>query len=127
MASLIILITIGAITGAIGQVFFKIGINEIGIIKYSDIPILLKNILKIITNRFVITGLAFSAIATFSGMILLSQNNLNFVYPLCVGALFVTVLLLSKLFLKENLNPTQFLAIVVIFIGIILLIKSRVN
>jgi drug/metabolite transporter (DMT)-like permease len=125
ITDLIILLAIGAIAGAIGQVLIKIGISEIGAIKYSNVPVLLKNILKIITNHFVIAGLVFSAIAAFSGMIMLSQNNLSFVYPLCVGALFITVLLMSKLFLKENINPTQFLAIMIIFIGIILLVRSR--
>ena len=125
MANLIILLIIGTVAGAIGQIFLKVGLNEIGIIKYSNLSLIFQSIIKIITNRFVVTGLALSVVAAFSGIIMLSQNNLNFIYPLCVGALFITVLLFSKIFLKENLNLIQFLGITIILIGIILLIKSK--
>ena len=127
MINLLILLAIGTVAGATGQIFLKIGLNEIGVIKYSNLSLVFQSIIKIITNRFAITGFFFSAVAAFSGIALLSQNNLNFVYPLCVGTLFVTVLLFSKIFLKENVNSTQFLAIIIIFFGIILLIKSKTN
>ena len=127
MTNLIILLTIGAFAGAAGQIFLKIGVNEIGVIKYQGISLLLNSIFRVGTNYFIITGLFFSAIAAFSGIILLSQNNLNFVYPLSVGALFIAVLLFSKIFLKENLNYMQFLGIIVILMGIILLIKSKIG
>ena len=123
MANLIILLIIVATTGAIGQIFLKIGLNEIGIIKYSNISMLFNNVLKIITNRFAIAGLFFSIVAAFFGIILLSQNNLSFVYPLCVGTLFISVLLLSKLFLKENISIVHIAGITIIFIGILILIK----
>ena len=102
MIDLIILLAISAIAGAAGQIFLKIGVNEVGIIKYPNISILFNNIFKVITNRFIITGLMFSAVAALSGIILLSQNNLNFIYPLCIAALFIFVLLFSKIFLKKT-------------------------
>ena len=123
MTNLIILVIIGAAAGAVGQIFLKIGINEIGVVKYSNLSVVFQNIIKIITNRFAITGLFFSAIAVFFGIILLSQNNLSFIYPLCVGALFIAVLLLSKLFLKENISIIQITGIIIIFVGILILIK----
>ncbi len=123
MTNLIILLTISTIAGAVGQIFLKIGINEIGVVKYSNLSVVFQNIIKIITNRFAITGLFFSAIAVFFGIILLSQNNLSFIYPLCVGALFIAVLLLSKLFLKENISIIQITGIIIIFVGILILIK----
>ena len=125
MISLIILLIIGTIAGAAGQVLLKIGINEIGAIKYSSLSVFFNIILKIITNRFVITGLMLSVVAAFSGIIMLSQNNLSFIYPLCVGALFITVLLMSKLFLKENISILQITGIAIIFFGILILIKFR--
>lgn len=125
MISLIILLLIGTLAGASSQVLLKIGINEIGAIKFSNISVSFNTILKIIINRFVIVGLALSVVAAFAGIMMLSQNNLNFIYPLGVGALFITVLIFSKLFLKENLNSIQFFGIVIILIGIVLLIKSK--
>lgn len=127
MISLIILLLIGTLAGALSQVLLKIGINEIGIIKFSNISVSLNTILKILTNRFVITGLILSVVAAFAGILMLSQNNLNFIYPLGVGALFITVLIFSKLFLKENLNLIQFLGIAIILIGIVFLIKSKAS
>ena len=127
MISLIILLLIGTLAGASSQALLKIGINEVGVIKFSNISVSLNTILKIITNRFVITGLILSVIAAFAGIMMLSQNNLNFIYPLGVGALFITVLIFSKLFLKENLNFTQFFGIAIILIGIVFLIKSKTS
>ena len=123
MINLIILISAATIAGAIGQIFLKIGLNEIGIIKYTNLPAIFQSIVKIITNRFAMAGLFFSAAAAFFGIILLSQNNLSFVYPLCVGALFIAVLALSKLFLKENISIIQITGITIIFVGILILIK----
>ena len=125
MISLIILLLIGTIAGAAGQVLLKIGINEIGIIKYSNISASLNIILKIITNRFVITGLILSVVAAFSGIIMLSQNNLSFIYPLGVGLLFVAVLIFSKIFLKETIYFGGWLGVFLILAGIIIIFKAK--
>jgi multidrug transporter EmrE-like cation transporter len=53
----------------------------------------------------------------------LQKVNLNIAYPTFVGSTFIIVLLLSFLFLHEDIGFTQILGIALIFGGIILAIR----
>jgi len=124
MTNLIILFIAGTIIGSIGQIFLKKGLIETGQID-MNINILPYTIFKIITNKFVFLGILLSVFAAFIGLILLSQNNLSFIYPVGVGLLFITVLLLSKIFLKETIYLSGWIGVLLIISGVITIFYSK--
>lgn len=124
MINLIILLTIGIIIGAGGQIFLKKGLNQIGEIDFKKTSIL-QTILKLLSNKFVFLGLSMSAIAAFLWMVVLSGNSLSFVYPIGTAMFCITVLLLSKYFLKETISFGGWLGTLLIIAGIITIFSSK--
>ena len=123
MLNLIIIIIIGVAIGASGQIFLKKGVNELGKIdvKINTLPM---TIFKILTNKFVLLGLSLSAIAAFFWITALSKINLSVGYPIAGGLFYISVIILSIIFLGEKLNYIQLLGILTTLVGVIILAKS---
>ena len=125
MFSITILIIFFLIIVTSGQFFFKKGMNQIGEIKLNEINLLYKNIIKIFTNHFIILGIIFSIVSATLWLIILSKADLGFIYPLIGGITYIIIFFISLFILKEKINQTQLLAIIIILSGIILMIKSK--
>lgn len=53
-------------------------------------------------------------------LVLLSKNDLSFIFPIAAGSLVVSTMLLGSLFLKESIPPLRILAAGCILVGIVL-------
>lgn len=121
MIGIIILVVI---MGVSGQLFLKMGLTEIGQIKLTNFETIARNIFKILTNQLVIVGIIFCAISAFFWLVVLSQTNLNFAYPLTGGFFYIVLFFASWLILKESVNSIHLLGVIIILIGIIVLTRA---
>jgi len=122
MVNLIFLIIISVVMGSVGQILLKIGINELGKIdlKINMLPL---TIFRMLTNKFIFIGLLLFVIGAFSWISALSGVNLSIGYPIASGLLYISIVTLSIIFLKERINYTQLLGICVTLVGVIILAK----
>ena len=108
----LILILNSILLGVFGQLSLKQGMKNVGNFELKDF--ISSKIFSLITEKFVVVGVAMYAIATLLWLTILSKAELSFAYPmLAIG--YVLIAIFSKL---------RFLAIILISVGIFLLLKS---
>jgi len=113
----LILICVGM--GVIGQLSMKKGMNIIGKIAVKDI--LSTKIFEILLQKYVFIGLVFYVLASLIWLVVLSQEELSFAYPLIAISYIITAIL-SKFLFNESLSLFRFLGILLIFGGVYLIV-----
>ncbi len=121
MLGRILFILIPVTAAAVGQMILKIGMTQVGELKFSDG--LINIILKTFSNRYVIGGLAFFGVNVFLWLVVLSREKLSFAYPMVAFAYIVTILL-SKFVLHEDIPLLRWSGLAVIIVGILMIAKS---
>src|SRR3989338_9288528 len=121
MISRILLIFIPVTAAAVGQMILKIGMTQVGELKFSDG---LVNIFsRTFTNLYVLGGLAFFGVNAILWLVVLSREKLSFAYPMVAFAYIVTILL-SKFVLHEDIPLLRWSVLAVIIVGILMIAKS---
>jgi uncharacterized membrane protein len=115
----IIELLIAVIFSSIGQVFWKLGMRDLGPIINYDLSI----ILKIFTNLFVDIGLLCYAISTIFWLISLSKEDLGYVYPFIAGT-YILVLIFSWLILNESFGLNRSIGAVIVLLGLVVIIRG---
>ncbi|MEK6864326.1 MAG: EamA family transporter [Nanoarchaeota archaeon] len=122
MISYNILLFIGIMLGAAGQLLLKKGM-----IKHGKVSIKLKSALKDLFNlyfhRYIIIGGLLFIISLGLWTIVISKLDLSYAYPI-VSINYVIVSLFSKMFFKEKITKYRWLSIFVILIGVVLVTLS---
>lgn len=113
----LILICVGM--GVIGQLSMKKGMNIIGNIAVKDI--LSTRIFEILLQEYVFIGMVFYVLASLLWLVILSQEELSFVYPL-ISIGYIITAILSKFLFNESLSLFRFLGILLIFGGVYLIV-----
>ena len=108
-----VLIFVPIILAALGQLILKFGMNQVG--KFD--------LVRSFTNPLVILGLAFYGVSLILWMMVLTRENLSFVYPL-VAFSYVLTVTLSRLVLHEPVPSLRWLGLAVIVLGILMVAKS---
>lgn len=103
---------------AFGQIVLKVGMARNGEISLSVGPLL-----QAITNPFVLGGLSLYGISLLIWLVVLSREDLSFVYPM-VAFSYVLTTILAKFFLKEDVPALRWLGLALILMGIICVAKS---
>ena len=117
----ILSILIPVTAAAIGQMILKIGMTQVGELKFSDG---LVNIFsRTFTNLYVLGGLAFFGVNAILWLVVLSREKLSFAYPMVAFAYIVTILL-SKFLLHEDIPLLRWAGLSVIIVGILMIAKS---
>src|SRR3990167_9505546 len=94
MIGRILSILIPVTAAAVGQMILKIGMTQVGELKFSDG---LANIFwRTFTNLYVLGGLAFFGVNALLWLVVLSREKLSFAYPMVAFAYIVTILLRSE-------------------------------
>lgn len=121
MLGRILSILIPVTAAAIGQMILKIGMTQVGELKFSDG---LVNIFsRTFTNLYVLGGLAFFGVNAILWLVVLSREKLSFAYPMVAFAYIVTILL-SKFVLHEDIPLLRWSGLAVIIVGILMIAKS---
>jgi len=114
----IIIIIIGVIFAAFGQVSWKLGMNQSGHLENLGFAALT----GVILNPFVLLGLVMYGLSTIFWLIALSKKDLSFVYPF-ISLTYVLVLVLSSLVLKESIGLNKLVGTIIIIIGLIIIAR----
>ena len=72
-------------------------------------------------NFRLLVGLLVYFIGFCSYIFLVQNYNLSFVFPLVIGLNYVAVVVVSALFLRESINLPQWIGILTILVGIVLM------
>ena len=111
-------ILLSLIFGIIGQLFLKAGMNKIGKINLLNKKVI-KILFKIFTQTYIIIGCVFFGISMIPWVVVLSNFDLSFAYPL-VSISYVFIALLSRLLFKEKVSLRRWISIGLIVFGVFL-------
>jgi len=117
--NVLFLVLICVSMGVVGQLSMKKGMNIIGNIVVKDV--LSSRIFEILLQKYVFIGMIFYVLASLLWLVILSQEELSFVYPL-ISIGYIITAILSKLFFNESLTLFRFLGILLIFGGVYLIV-----
>jgi uncharacterized membrane protein len=117
--NVIIIIIIGILFASFGQILWKVGMNEIGVV--SEISV--EGITHIVLNPYIFGGLFSYGIGTLFWLIALSRAELSFVYPF-IALTFVIIFMASFFLFHENISFQRILGALIIVIGIVVLVKG---
>jgi len=119
----ILLIFLSISIAVTGQILLKIGMNRIGMISLSGLSGLWQLFFAVLKSPLVLSGLFLYVLSAAVWLIVLSAVDLSFAYPF-IGFSYVLVLILSKLILKEDVNPLRWAGALVITAGVIILSRG---
>jgi uncharacterized membrane protein len=115
----IIIIIIGVIFAALGQVSWKLGMNQAGPLTTFNFATLS----TVLLNPYVLLGFVMYGLSTVFWLIALSKKDLSFVYPF-ISLTYILVLILSSLVLKEGIGANKLIGTSIIIIGLIIISRS---
>jgi len=115
----IVIIIIGIIFAAVGQVSWKLGMNQAGQLATLD----LTTLSTVLLNPYVLLGFVMYGLSTIFWLIALSKKDLSFVYPF-ISLTYVLVLVLSSLVLKESIGVNKLVGTLIITVGLIIIARS---
>lgn len=104
----------------IGQILEKKGMTQVGKIEGFGQLLKPETLLKILSNPYVIAGIMCSALGLVLWLVVLSSQNVSYIYPF--GAIsYIALALMASIVLGETISPTHWLGIATIVIGAFLL------
>jgi drug/metabolite transporter (DMT)-like permease len=106
---IILLTAVAAFMGAIGQVEFKRGADNL----QWDIKMLL-------TNHHLILAIIVYALSTFLYVYALSKGNLSILYPI-IATSYIWTMIFSQVFLNESVGLTSWAGVFFILLGVALI------
>jgi drug/metabolite transporter (DMT)-like permease len=115
----IVIIVIGVIFAAIGQVSWKLGMNQAGPMAAMN----LAYISSVLLNPYVLLGFMMYGLSTVFWLIALSKKDLSFVYPF-ISLTYILVLALSSLVLKESIGIGKIAGTLAIIVGLIIISRA---
>ena len=120
MISPYLLLGINIILGVVGQFLMKFGVNKVGGLEELG---LVKFMMTSFLSPFILLGLGLYAFSAVLWVILLSKLDLSVAYPaLSIG--YVLILLVSTLFLGEQVSLARFGGVLLIMAGIVFVFRS---
>ena len=117
--SVLMLVSLCIIMGVVAQLVMKKGMNLIGAVNLKNI--FSSKIFSIIFQKYVFVGIVLYFLAALVWLVVLSQAELSFVYPLISVGYIITAILSWFLF-GEKLTLIRFFGIVLICGGVYLIV-----
>ncbi|MES2203834.1 MAG: 4-amino-4-deoxy-L-arabinose transferase [Pseudomonadota bacterium] len=123
MKIIIGLVLLSVILNTLGQLLFKMGLNQIGAFSFSPANLMHFGF-KIMTNIRIMSGLMIYVISTVVWFLVLSRADLSFAYPLVsIGYIFNSFA--AYYFLHEHsFSPMRLTGTLVIIAGVVLICQS---
>jgi multidrug transporter EmrE-like cation transporter len=116
--STFVLILLSIALAVFGQLFMKKGMSGVGSLNVTEI--LTIRMIKVVLQPFVLMGLLLYLTSAAFWLIVLSNAELSYAYPL-VGVGYVLTAILAKIFFNENLTLFRFFGIILIVVGALLI------
>ncbi|MBU4285177.1 EamA family transporter [Patescibacteria group bacterium] len=120
-----VLLLLLLLTGSIGQIILKLGVNQSisQIQEFNSIASLFKNILILLKSYWIISAIFLYAFGFIIWLFTLTKFELSYAFPL-LAATYIVIMLFSWFFLKEDINTLRIIGTIAITIGIFLIAKS---
>lgn len=115
----IVIIIIGVVLAAFGQVSWKMGMNQAGQLEALN----LTTLSAVLLNSYVLLGFILYGLSTIFWLIALSKKDLSFVYPF-ISLTYIIVLVLSSFVLKESIGLNKIAGTIAIIIGLIVISRA---
>jgi len=115
-----ILLLVSVVFGATGQFLFKIGMQSYGQVSAMDA---FKNLLSIIITPQVFSGFVLFGLSSVLWLSVISKSQLSYAYPM-VSMGYVLTLIMSKVFLNEQVGFHRILGTILIISGVLFISKS---
>jgi len=117
--NVLFLVLICAGIGVIGQLSMKKGMNTIGNIGVKEI--FSSRVFEVLFQKYVFVGMVLYVFASLLWLVILSQEELSFVYPL-ISIGYIMTAILGKIFFHENLTFFRFFGVLLICGGVFLIV-----
>ena len=117
---LILAFTVLVVTG---QLLLKNGLSGFTVDGLGD---LMSQIVTVVFNPFVFSGLALYVVSTGIWLIVLSRTSLSFAYPF-ISISYVLIIITSRIFFHEIIDIYKIIAIILIIAGVIMLSMSKAS
>jgi multidrug transporter EmrE-like cation transporter len=112
--TVLILIFASILLGVIGQLSMKKGMLNVGEISVTEL--FGKKLFSVVFEKFVFIGIALYITSAAFWLVILSQEELSFAYPL-IGIGYIVTAILAKIFFHESLTMFKILGIILIVVG----------
>jgi drug/metabolite transporter (DMT)-like permease len=96
----------------VGQIFWKMGVSRIGIIKFN-------NMMELLVSPYVWSGIVIYGLATIFWMAILSRASLSTVYPMQSLA-YVFGIMAGVLLFEEKVTAVGWAGVFLIILGVFL-------
>ena len=103
---------------AFGQIILKLGMAKSGQLSFA-----FSHFVKTFSNPVILAGLALYGVSLLIWLVVLSREELSFVYPMVAFAYVITTVL-AVIFLHESVPPLRWIGLSIIIVGIICIAKS---
>lgn len=120
MIKSLILILISISIAILGQFCLKAGMNQVGRISGADVARPAEIVAKVAGVPLVWIGLVLYGVSAIFWLVVLSRVDLSFAYPI-LGFSYVIVLVISKMFLHEEVTLTRWVGAAIISVGVALI------
>ncbi len=124
MAKLLVILLIGLVFESAGVVLLKKGMTQVGEVKAASVNEIARAVKAGLTNPQILLGVFFEAIFFVCLLILMSQSDISFLWPL-TGLSFVFATLAAMWFLHEHVSSVRWAGVVFIMIGAALISYSE--
>lgn len=122
-----LIVMLFAITaGAVGDIFLTQGMKSSGDLSAMGLRQIVDTVFKALTNWRLILGTAMQAVYFGLWLAVLSWEDLSVALPLQALS-YIVVAFLAQWYLGENVSPTRWAGIGLIFAGVVLITKSSTN
>ena len=116
MLKLLLILLIGLVFESAGVVLLKKGMLQIGGVEKITVSESLRILKEGATNPQILLGVFFEAVFFATLLLLMSQSDISFLWPL-TGLSFVFATLAAWKFLGEHVSPTRWIGVVLIVVG----------
>ena len=99
------------------QIFFKLGVTQLGEFPTGNFSNMCKYSLQLAQNIYIIGGVVALIFAFFTWLILISKVDLSFAHPM-TSLVYATIPLSASLMLNEPLHWNQMIGISIIVLGV---------
>ena len=117
------LVLICIFAGALGQICFKHGMNNMDEINGMEDILKFKTIFEIITDRYIILGMFLYGSSAFLWLGALSTLDVSYMYPL-LSLGYVITAILAFVFLKEDITLFRWVGIALVVLGCFLIVRT---
>ena len=107
--------------GAFGQISLKYGMKQFGALGAPGTS-MVAGLGRAVVSPYVLLGLSLYAVSSAFWLIVLSKWALSYAYPM-IATNYLLVVLLSRFFFKDSVTPFQWVGIVLMVTGLMLVAR----